>query len=154
MRFGAHVSSSGGISNAIDRGQALGCDSIQVFTHNPRTWKPINHKPEEITAFREKAAAAGIGPMVSHGLYLMNLGALDKEVATGPPAKGITRNIYRASVESLTQHLQIGEELGLDGVVLHVGSSKGSTTDEAIARIGAGIAEALDAVPGTCSIYL
>lgn len=154
MRFGAHVSSSGGISNAIDRGQAIGCDAIQVFTHNPRTWKPINHKPEEIAAFREKAAEAGMGPMVSHGLYLMNLGAPDREVPTGPPAKGTVRNIYRSSIESLTQHLQIGEALGLSGVVLHVGSSKGSTTDEAIARIGAGIAEALDAVPGTCSIYL
>lgn len=154
MRFGAHVSSSGGISNAIDRGQAIGCESLQVFTHNPRTWKPINHKPEEIAAFREKAAAAGMGPLVSHGLYLMNLGAPDKEVPTGPPAKGITRNIYRSSVESLRQHLEIGEALGLDGVVLHVGSSKGSTLDESIARIGAGIGEALDAVPGTCSIYL
>jgi len=154
MRFGAHVSASGGISNAIDRGQAIGCQSIQVFTHNPRTWKPINHTPEQIAAFREKAAAAGMGPIVSHGLYLMNLGAADKEVSTGPPAKGITRNIDRASIESLTQHLQIGEELGLAGVVLHVGSSKGSTTGESIARIGAGIGEALDAVPGTCSIYL
>ena len=92
------MSASGGISNAIDRGQAIGCESIQVFTHNPRTWKPINHKPEEIAAFREKAAAADMGPLVSHGLYLMNLGAPDKEVPTGPPAKGITRNIYRASV--------------------------------------------------------
>ncbi len=125
-----------------------------MFTHNPRTWKPINHTPEQIAAFREKAAAAGMGPIVSHGLYLMNLGAPDREVPTGPPAKGITRNIYRASIESLIQHLQIGEALGLDGVVLHVGSSKGTTTDESIARIGAGIAEALDAVPGTCSIYL
>ncbi len=154
MRFGAHVSASGGISNAIDRGQAIGCESLQVFTHNPRTWKPINHTPEQIATFREKAAAAGMGPIVSHGLYLMNLGAADKEVSTGPPAKGITRNIYRASIESLIQHLQIGEALGLDGVVLHVGSSKGSTTDESIARIGAGIGEALDAAPGTCSIYL
>ena len=89
-----------------------------------------------------------MGPMVSHGLYLMNLGAPDREVPTGPPAKGKVRNIYRSSIESLTQHLEIGEALGLSGVVLHVGSSKGSTTDEAIARIGAGIGEALDAVPG------
>ncbi len=154
MRFGAHVSASGGISNAIDRGQAIGCESLQVFTHNPRTWKPINHTPEQIAAFREKAAAAGMGPLVSHGLYLMNLGAPDREVPTGPPGKGITRNIYRTSIESLIQHLQIGEELGLAGVVLHVGSSKGTTTDESIARIGAGIAEALDAMPGACSIYL
>lgn len=154
VRFGAHVSSSGGISNAIDRGQTIGCESLQVFTHNPRTWRPINHTSEQIAAFREKAAAAGMGPMVSHGLYLMNLGAPDAEVPTGPPGKRTMRNIYRSSVETLQQHLRIGEALGLTGVVLHVGSSKGSTTDESIARIGAGIAEALDAVPGTCAIHL
>ena len=87
MRFGAHVSSSGGISNAIDRGLAIGCESLQVFTHNPRTWAPINHKPEEIAGFREKAQAAGMGPLVSHGLYLINLGAPDRDQPTGPPGQ-------------------------------------------------------------------
>ncbi len=156
MRFGAHVSSSGGISNAIDRGQAIGCESLQVFTHNPRTWRPINHTDEQVRAFREKAAAAGMGPIVSHGLYLMNLGAPDRDVPTGPPGKPATklRNIHRSSVESLVQHLEIGERLGLAGVVLHVGSSKGSTEDEAVARIGQGIAEALAAAPGSCAVYL
>ena len=156
MRFGAHVSSSGGISNAIDRGQAIECESLQVFTHNPRTWRPINHRPEEIEAFRDKAAAAGMGPLVSHGLYLMNLGAPDREVPTGPPGKPATktRNIFRSSVESLVQHLEIGEALGLDGVVLHVGSSKGSTEDEAIGRIGAGIAEAFETAGGATWVYL
>lgn len=156
MRFGAHVSSSGGISNAIGRGSALGCESLQVFTHNPRTWRPIDHTPEQIAAFREGAVAAGMAPLVSHGLYLINLGAPDREVPTGPPGKPATRtrNIYRSSIESLVQHLTIGEALGLEGVVLHVGSSKGSTEEEAIARIGAGVAEALDAVPGHCAVLL
>lgn len=99
MRFGAHVSSSGGISNAIDRGLAIGCESLQVFTHNPRTWAPINHKPEEIAGFREKSQAAGMGPLVSHGLYLINLGAPDRDQPTGPPGKPATkmRNFYRSS---------------------------------------------------------
>lgn len=156
MRFGAHVSSSGGISKAIGRGVDLGCESLQVFTHNPRTWKPINHKPEEIAAFRALAAEAGMGPLVSHGLYLMNLGAPDREVPTGPPGKPAvgTRNIYRSSVESLVQHLEIGDALGLEGVVLHVGSSKGSTEDEAIARIGQGVAEAFDTAGGACCVFL
>ncbi len=156
MRFGAHVSSSGGISNAIGRGVDLGCESLQVFTHNPRTWKPINHTDEQIAAFRAGAAEAGMGPLVSHGLYLINLGAPDKEVPTGPPGKPAvgTRNIYRSSVESLIQHLDVGERLGLEGVVLHVGSSKGSTEGEAIARIGTGVAEALDTVPGDCCVFL
>ena len=156
MRFGAHVSSSGGISKAIGRGVELGCESLQVFTHNPRTWKPINHAPEEIAAFRAQAAEAGMGPLVSHGLYLMNLGAPDREVPTGPPGKPAvgTRNIYRSSIESLVQHLEIGDALGLEGVVLHVGSSKGSTEGEAIARIGEGIAEAFDTAGGGCAVFL
>jgi deoxyribonuclease-4 len=150
------VSSSGGISRAVGRGRELGCESLQVFTHNPRTWRPINHKADEIAAFRALAAEAGMGPLVSHGLYLINLGAPDREVPTGPPGKPAVamRNIYRSSVESLIQHLTIGEALGLAGVVLHVGSSKGSTEDEAIERIGAGIAEALDAAPGDCCVFL
>lgn len=156
MRFGAHVSSSGGISKSIGRGTELGCESLQVFTHNPRTWRPINHTPEEIAAFRAAAEAAGMSPLVSHGLYLINLGAPNREVPTGPPGKPAvaTRNIYRSSVESLVQHLTVGEALGLAGVVLHVGSSKGSSEGEAIERIGAGIAEAFDAAPGGCCVFL
>ncbi len=156
MRFGAHVSSSGGISKAIGRGRDLGCESLQVFTHNPRTWRPINHSDEEIAAFRAQAAEAGMGPLVSHGLYLINLGAPDREVPTGPPGKPATttRNIYRSSVESLVQHLDIGHRLGLEGVVLHVGSSKGSNEAEAIERIGAGIAEALETAGGDCDVLL
>ena len=156
MRFGAHVSSSGGISKAIGRGVALGCESLQVFTHNPRTWRPIRHTDEEIAAFRAGAADAGIAPVVSHGLYLINLGAPDREVPTGPPGKPAVamRNIYRASVESLVQHLATGHALGLDGVVLHVGSFKGSTEAESITRIGAGIAEAFDASEGDCPVFL
>jgi len=156
MRFGAHVSSSGGISKAIGRGVDLGCESLQVFTHNPRTWRPITHSDEEVAAFRAQAAAAGMGPLVSHGLYLINLGAPDREVPTGPPGKPATatRNIFRSSVESLVQHLETGDRLGLAGVVLHVGSSKGSNEDEAIARIGAGIAEAFETAGGDCCVYL
>ncbi len=156
MRFGAHVSSSGGISKAIGRGSDLGCESLQVFTHNPRTWRPINHSDEEIAAFRTAAEEAGMAPLVSHGLYLINLGAPDKEVPSGPPGKPATttRNIYRSSVESLIQHLDVGERLGLAGVVLHVGSSKGTTEADAIARIGAGIAEAFEAAPGACCVFL
>jgi deoxyribonuclease-4 len=156
VRFGAHVSSSGGISRSIGRGVDLGCESLQVFTHNPRTWRPITHTEEEIAAFRAGAEEAGIHPVVSHGLYLINLGAPDRDVPTGPPGKPAVamRNIYRTSVESLVQHLTTGHALGLAGVVLHVGSFKGSTEKESIARIGAGIAEALETADGDCCVYL
>jgi len=157
VRFGAHVSASGGISRAVDRGREIGCDSLQVFTHNPRTWNPIRHGDEEIAAFRARAAEAGMAPLVSHGLYLINLGAPDAEVPSGPPGKAATttRNIHRYSVESLVQHLEVGGRLGLEGVVLHVGSSKGGSLEEAMARIVAGITEALERTAGGgCAVLL
>ena len=51
------------------------------------------------------------------------------------------------------QHLAVGEELGLQGVVLHVGSSKRSTEEEAVARLAAGLAEAWRAVPGAGAVF-
>jgi deoxyribonuclease-4 len=156
VRIGAHVSSSGGISRAVERGLALRCESLQIFTHNPRTWTPIKHKPEELAAFRAEAARHDIRPLVSHGLYLINLGAPDRDQPTGPPGKPATamRNFYRSSVESLVQHLEIGDALGLEGVIVHVGSFRGDTLDGAIGRIGAGIAEALERAPCDCRVYL
>jgi len=151
------VSSSGGISRSVGRGRDLDCESLQVFTHNPRTWNPIRHTDEEIAAFRQQAAEAGMAPLVSHGLYLINLGAPDAEVPSGPPGKAATttRNIHRYSVESLVQHLEVGGRLGLEGCVLHVGSSKGGSTEEAMTRIVAGIVEALERTePDGSAVYL
>ncbi len=105
------VSSSGGISNAIDRGLAIGCESLQVFTHNPRTWAPINHKDEEIRRLPCQVSGAGMGPLVSHGLYLINLGAPTRSnrPASGKPPQDT--QLLRSSQESLRQHLAIGEAL-------------------------------------------
>src|SRR5204862_7944220 len=97
-----------------------------------------------------------VRPLVSHGLYLINLGAPDRDQPTGPPGKPATkmRNFYRSSVESLVEHLEIGEALGLAGVIVHVGSSRGDTLEGAIRRIGAAIAEALERASGDCCVYL
>ena len=146
VRFGAHVSSSGGISKAIGRGRDLGCESLQVFTHNPRTWRPINHSDEEIAAFRAQARRGR--------------DRADREPRPLPhqPRRARPRGAERAPGQAGhddAQHLPLlrGEpgaaprgrraRSGLAGVVLHVGLVKGSSEDEAIARIGAGIAEAL-----------
>ena len=48
MLYGAHVSSAGGISKAIDRAEELRCQAVQVFTQSPRMWKPTAHTDEQI----------------------------------------------------------------------------------------------------------
>ena len=73
MQLGAHVSSSGGIHTAIDRIEAIGGDSVQVFTQSPRTWRPTNHDPATFERFKERREEAGIDGVLCHALYLLNL---------------------------------------------------------------------------------
>ena len=60
MLFGAHVSSAGGISKAIDRAEELGCDAVQIFTQSPRMWRPTAHTEDEVERFRERRDEVGI----------------------------------------------------------------------------------------------
>jgi deoxyribonuclease-4 len=77
MRLGAHVSTQGGLDKAIDRAQAMGAETVQIFGAAPQTWRRRNASPEEIVAFREKAAAADVEPVFLHAVYLINLAAAD-----------------------------------------------------------------------------
>jgi deoxyribonuclease-4 len=111
--YGAHVSSEGGISSAIDRAEELGCDAVQVFTQSPRMWKPTAHAPEQIERFRTRRKEVGVRSVVCHALYLVNLAGPDREMR----AKSVTA--MRASLETAAA-------IGAEGVVFHVGSHVGA----------------------------
>jgi deoxyribonuclease-4 len=122
VQIGAHVSSSGGIDKAIDRAVEIGADSVQVFTQSPRTWRPTNHDPASFDRFREKRAEAGIGGVVCHALYLCNLAAPDDAV-------------YEKSVAAMRNTMEVGNGIGADGVVFHVGSHLGSGFETGLERV-------------------
>ncbi len=113
MLFGAHVSSSGGIWKAIDRAEAIGCDAVQVFTQSPRMWRPTNHTDEAVARFRERREEAGIGSVVCHALYLVNLASPDPV-------------IYEKSIAAMRTTLETAAAIGADGVIFHVGSHLGA----------------------------
>jgi deoxyribonuclease-4 len=131
MLLGAHVSSSGGIHTAIDRIEAMGGESVQVFTQSPRTWRPTNHDPANFERFKERRAEAGIGAAVGHALYLINL-ASPKD------------DFYSKSVEALKNTVDVGCAIDADAVVFHVGSHLGSGFEAALERIVPALAEALE----------
>ena len=131
MLFGAHVSSSGGIHTAIDRAEGLGCDAVQVFTQSPRAWRPTNHKPESFERFRERRAEAGIGDVVCHALYLVNLASPDDE-------------LYRKSVDSLRNTIEVACAIEADGVVFHIGSHLGAGFDAGVERVCGAMRELLE----------
>ena len=112
MLYGAHVSSAGGISTAIDRAEELGCDAVQIFTQSPRMWKPTEHSEEEIARFRARREEAGVRAVVCHALYLVNLAGAD-------------RDMHEKSVTAMQASLETARAIGADGVVFHVGSHLG-----------------------------
>jgi deoxyribonuclease IV len=110
--YGAHVSSAGGISTAIDRAEELGCDAVQIFTQSPRMWRPTEHSEEEVARFRARREEAGVRAVVCHALYLVNLAGAD-------------RDMHKKSVTAMQASLETARAIGADGVVFHVGSHLG-----------------------------
>lgn len=135
MEFGAHMSSSGGIDSAIDRIAAVGGDCVQVFTQSPRMWRPTDHKPEAIQRFREKRGAAGIGGVVCHALYLVNLAAPNDE-------------IYDKSVQAMRATVDAACAIEADAVIFHVGSHLGSGFEAGLERTCAALAQILERCEG------
>jgi deoxyribonuclease-4 len=132
--IGAHVSSSGGIHTAIDRAEAMGAESVQVFTQSPRMWRPTNHPPENFDQFKKRREEAGIGGVLCHALYLVNL-ASPKD------------DLYKKSVTAMCNTVDVGCAIEADGVVFHIGSHLGAGMEVGLDRV----CEALKKVLEHCS---
>jgi deoxyribonuclease-4 len=130
MLIGAHVSTSGGLANAVERGEERGCESIQIFNQSPRMWRPTNYGPDDFTAFREAMDASSVEAVVIHAVYLINCASKDKE-------------LRKKSLNSLAHALRIGDGIGAAGVVLHPGAQKGEPLGPSIKRAAKTIAAAL-----------
>ena len=131
MEFGAHMSSTGGIWTAIDRIEAIGGDCVQIFTQSPRMWRPTNHTEEAIERFKDRRREAGIGGVVCHALYLLNLATLDQEM-------------YEKSIHTLQTTLDIAGAIEADGVIFHVGSHLGAGFEAGLDRTSAALAQVLE----------
>jgi deoxyribonuclease-4 len=94
-------------------------------------WQPTNHDPANFERFKERRAEAGIGAVVCHALYLINL-ASPKD------------DFYSKSVEALKNTVDVGCAIDADAVVFHVGSHLGSGFDAGLERVVPALAEALE----------
>jgi deoxyribonuclease-4 len=138
---GAHVSTTGGIHTAIGRAVDIGAESVQIFTQSPRAWRPTNHPPENIERFKEARAEAGIGSVVCHALYLINLGTRDRE-------------LWDKSRAALLNTVEVASAIEADGVVLHVGSHLGAGLEAGLEHASPALEEALDACRGPTWLLL
>jgi deoxyribonuclease-4 len=131
MFVGAHVSTAGGLANAIERGKERGCESIQIFNQSPRMWRPTNFGEEDFAAFREAMDDSPVEAVIIHAVYLINCATKDKE-------------LRKKSLTSLTHALRIGDAIGARGVVLHPGSQKTDPLKPSLKRASKVVAAALN----------
>jgi deoxyribonuclease IV len=138
--LGAHVSTQGGVQNALARGKAIGATAIQVFTKTPNQWREPALTEESRTAFRRERDRSEIASIVAHDSYLINLATPDPVLAA-------------RSEESFTNELRRCHLLGIAAVVSHPGNFI-DDREAGIRRNAAAIARCLQAVPGEVVVLL
>lgn len=109
LLLGAHMSISGGLEQAIIRGESINCTTIQIFTKSNRQWFARTLSQEEVQLFNEKTRVSSIQSIVAHASYLINLGSPDKTTNT-------------KSVKAIIQELERCDLLKIPYLVLHPGS--------------------------------
>jgi len=127
-RIGIHTSIAGDISSSLEIAHGLGANALQIFSSSPRMWDRGISRIAEADAkrFRDRRKELGLGPLVIHCNYLINL-------ASPNP-------VLRArSVQAFHGELVRAVALGADYLVIHPGSSRDTTPEAAISAIASGI---------------
>jgi deoxyribonuclease-4 len=127
--LGAHC--SGGVKGALDRAVAIGADSVQLFVQSPRTWRFPEHDPAVLEAFRTRRDELGIGGVLVHALYLVNLASPNDD-------------FYEKSVSTMCSTMDAACAIGAEGVVFHVGSHQGAGFEAGLERVVPALAQVVE----------
>lgn len=140
--LGAHVSAAGGVSRAIENARALSIEAMQIFGSSPRQWSVVMPSAAELTKYHEALAHEKSPRSVFlHAPYLINLASPDP----------LSRE---KSIGALVGNIQIADLLKAQGVVFHMGSSKGSGREAGIEATVAGMREVLTRTPGNVDLVM
>ena len=120
-RLGVHTSISGGLHLSLERANALGCNTLQIFSHSPRGWavKEISH--QDVSLFKSLRVEFDISPVYVHTSYLIN-------IASG------NELLKRKSIDLLATEMDRADEIGADYVVLHTGSASSDDKSASMKR--------------------
>ena len=131
IRIGIHTSIAGDITRALDIAAGLGANALQIFSASPRMWdrggSGVSSLDQE--RFRARREELGLGPLVVHCNYLLNL-ASPNPVLQARSVQAFHREMVRA----------LG--LGADYLVLHPGSALMRANSLAIGTVVQGLKQA------------
>jgi len=136
VRIGIHTSIAGSYLNALESAKKLGANALQIFSASPRMWQvaKVGIPASDAKAFRARRQELGLGPLVIHANYLVNLAATQPMLRT-------------RSIQAFHEELVRGVVLGADYVVVHPGARGGASMETAIASIVDAVKQAAKRVP-------
>jgi deoxyribonuclease-4 len=136
FRIGIHTSIAGSYLNALESARKLGCNALQIFSASPRMWQGGSARIPEVdaAAFRARRAELGLGPLVIHANYLINLAAVEPMLRT-------------RSIQAFHDELVRGIALGADFLVVHPGSKGDATPEQAVSTVVESVKQASKRAP-------
>jgi deoxyribonuclease-4 len=124
IRIGIHTSIAGDIVQSLESARKLGCNALQIFSASPRMWPRSGARIAAADAerFRARRAELGLGPLVIHANYLINLASADSVMRV-------------RAIQAFHDELVRATTLGADFLVVHPGAACGASTDEALRSV-------------------
>jgi len=110
------------VKKALDRAAELELDAVQLFVQSPRAWRFPDHDPADLEAFRRRRRELGVGGVLVHALYLVNLASPNDD-------------FYEKSVQTMRSTVDAACAIEADAVVFHVGSHQGAGLDAGLERV-------------------
>jgi deoxyribonuclease IV len=130
MHIGLHVHVAVGYAKAVEHAKAVGATAIQVFSTNPRSYRPSAIDGPALDTFAALRREAGIERCAIHTAYLINLASPDAKIAQG-------------SLRLLRGDLAVAARGGMQYVNTHLGSYGSRDRKEGFADICAALEAAL-----------
>lgn len=138
--IGAHMSTSGGAHKAIEIADALDCTALQIFTKNNNQWRAKPLTDDDVEKFFDARKASPLRAYVAHVGYLVNIASPKDDV-------------YKKSVDSLTEEIERADRLGLTDLVMHPGAHLKEGEEYAIKKIADTLNRIIDLTPDITSRF-
>jgi deoxyribonuclease-4 len=136
IRIGIHTSIAGDIVESLEIAHRLGANALQIFSASPRMWPQVTAQGfgkalplADAERFRARRNALGLGPVVVHDNYLINLASPERVLRV-------------RSIQAFHDEVVRAMALGADFLVAHPGASRGDGLPRAVEHLANAIRQA------------
>ena len=127
MRIGFHLPIAKGFDHTLRRALSLGCEVVQIFVKNPRSWEKKVWTDKDREAFGRLSGAL---PVIAHLSYLPNLARADEEAT---------------HLSGLLHEAELCADVGIGSLIVHCGSRQ--DTSKGVDAVARSVGEVLQRFP-------